>query len=145
VTRNREEEQHCMAYVEWCGLAAHTFPELAAIYHIPNGGARPYRVSAKGKRYSVEGEKLKRMGVKAGVWDYHLPVARVWEGVPYMGVWIEFKSKDGRLSKEQKEFGRLMRRLGHALLIVNDWEEAKLYTIKYLGMPQGAESVGRAN
>ena len=134
-----------MAFIEWCGLAAHTFPELNTIYHVPNGGARPYRVDAQGRRYSNEAKKLKRMGVKAGVWDYHLPVGRMLEGRWHNGVWMEFKSEGGSLTDEQKEWGRLMRDQGQYLCIFRDWEQAKMFLISYLGMPDGAETVGRAN
>lgn len=145
MVRNREEEQHCMAFIEWCGLASNTIPELKALYHIPNGGARPHSVNKQGRRYSVEAQKMKRMGTKPGVWDYHLPVARCWDGRLYAGVWIEFKSDEGRISEEQKEWCKLMKAQGYLLMVFEDWEDAKMFVVDYLGMPQGVGEVGRVN
>ncbi len=64
------------------------------IYHCPNGGSR----------MPIEAAKLVREGVKAGVPDLFLPLARE----DYHGLYIEMKVGKGRLSKKQKEWlGRL--------------------------------------
>lgn len=136
--------------MDWCNLQSNLITELKTIYHIPNGGARPahYRfnhATGKPQRVSVEGGKLKRMGVKPGVWDYHLPIPRQWEGTWYAGAWLEFKSKDGELSPEQREFAAAMGQNRHLMFVFKDWLDAKQFVVNYLGMPQGAENVGRTN
>lgn len=71
--------------------------ELA--YHVPNGGSR--------KGGAREGARLKAQGVKAGVPDICIAVARG----GYMGLYIEFKAtppNDAAVSKTQNEWlGRL--------------------------------------
>jgi hypothetical protein len=79
--------------IEWARLSEGKWPELALLHHIPNGGSRDIR----------EAKKLQRMGVRAGVADLHLPVARG----PWHGLYIEMKYDDGRLRKAQKGFLKL--------------------------------------
>ncbi len=140
--RNKEEEQHCCAYAEWCALQSNVIPELKLVYHIPNGGARPWqeRIGPDGRlvRYSTEGQRLRKMGVKKGVLDYHLPVGRYVMNVFKLGLWIEFKSQDGKLTPEQEAFKAAMEQQGHMVLVVRDWEQAKQATVHYLGFPEGA-------
>jgi hypothetical protein len=64
-------------------------PELKGLFHVPNGGARD----------KITGARLKREGVKAGVPDVLLLVARG----EYHGLAIEMKrQKGGVLSQNQK-------------------------------------------
>jgi len=63
------------------------------IYHVPNGGHRVKAVAAK----------LKAQGVRAGVPDLVLPMARG----GYFGLYIEFKAKppyDAEVSANQQAF-----------------------------------------
>ena len=76
----------------------------------------------------MEGRKLKRMGVKAGVLDFHL-------AVPcggYHGLWIELKVGKGRLSKEQVRF--IKRKLERGYLAIAVWghKAAQHVFINYL-------------
>ena len=83
------EEQEQAAVMEWAMLMEKQYPELALLFHIPNGADRHPAVAAK----------LKKQGVKAGVPDLFLPVARG----GFHGLWVEMKrQKGGRLSDEQK-------------------------------------------
>ena len=83
------EEEEQAAVIEWAMLMEKQYPELALLFHIPNGADRHPAVAAK----------LKRQGVKAGVPDLFLPVARG----GWHGLWVEMKRrKGGRLSDEQK-------------------------------------------
>jgi hypothetical protein len=66
-------------------------PQLRMLIHVPNGGARDV----------ITGAKLKASGVKRGVPDYILFVARG----EYHGLAIELKRlRGGTLSPEQKEW-----------------------------------------
>lgn len=148
MNRNREEEQHCIAFMEWCSMQSGVIPELKLIYHVANGGARPahYRFNNKTKkidRISVEGAKLKKMGVKPGVLDYHLPVPRVFMGVWKVSLWIEFKCKNGKLTDEQRDFAAAMEQQGHLVVVCFDWEDAKRLVVEYLGFPQAVVINGR--
>lgn len=85
------EEQEQVAVFEWISYNLNKYPELRFCLHIPNGGLRS----------KSEAVRFKRAGVKKGVPDILLPVAR--KG--YHGLWIEMKrQKGGHLSSEQKEW-----------------------------------------
>jgi len=73
---------------------------------IPNGGARSPRTAGR----------LKAEGVKAGVWDLFLPLARL----GYLGLWIEMKSDTGDVSPEQKKFRARVERAGFATLVCRE-------------------------
>jgi len=60
------ESQHQAALFRWAALATNTRPELRFLYAVPNGG---YRTAATAGR-------LRGEGVKAGVFDVSLDVAR---------------------------------------------------------------------
>lgn len=68
-------EQQCL--FRWAAFQSGRFPELALLYHVPNGGSRK---KAEAGRFRAE-------GVKAGVPDLCLPVARG----GFHGLYIELK------------------------------------------------------
>jgi hypothetical protein len=93
------------------------------LYHVPNGG----------KRNPREAARMKRMGVRAGVHDYHLPVAR---GC-YHGLWIELKplvkGRRPSVSDSQYEWRDKMRDQGYASsYIVHGWHNAIQIMLDYL-------------
>lgn len=61
-----DESGHQEALFEWAAYHMDCMPELEYMHHIPNGGKRDKRTAVA----------LKRQGVKAGVPDICLPVAR---------------------------------------------------------------------
>ncbi|MCP4544762.1 MAG: VRR-NUC domain-containing protein [Chloroflexi bacterium] len=75
------------AVIKWARDAEIIWPELALLHAIPNGGKREKKVAAR----------LKAEGVKPGVPDMCLPVARG----GYHSLWIELKTERGRLTAEQ--------------------------------------------
>jgi uncharacterized protein YcgL (UPF0745 family) len=100
-TGRTEHEEQCAVF-EWAGLMSNQFPELELMFAVPNGGVRPHKFSGsskKGDRYSVEGRKLKKEGVKKGVPDIFLPVPK---GV-YHGLFIEMKRRRGFSVKADQE------------------------------------------
>lgn len=83
------EEQEQIAVMEWVVLMEKQFPELALLFHVGNGGLRS----------KPEAVRFKRMGVKPGVPDLFLPVARG----GWHGLFVELKRQHGgRLSEDQK-------------------------------------------
>lgn len=100
--------EHAMqcAVIAKCQERAQTNPLYELIYAIPNGGYR-------GKS---QGGKLKAEGVKAGMPDLHLPVARHGRHSLY----LELKFGDGKLSKEQQWWIRRLRVEGHCVEVVWD-------------------------
>lgn len=96
------------------------------LYHIPNGG----------KRGMIEAAMMKGMGVRKGVSDYHLPIAR--KG--YIGLWIELKAPlphRSRITDEQRDWIQRMRSAGHAAFICLGCEEAMERIKWYLAESRG--------
>lgn len=93
--------------------------DLDLMYAIPNGGHRDIRVAVK----------LKAEGVKAGVPDICLPVAR---GGKH-GLYIELKRrKYGRLDSDQAKWLEALMREGYACAVCFGWEEARDVIEDYL-------------
>lgn len=85
------EDAEQMAVMEWAAYRLGMWPELRLLYHVPNGGSRN----------RIEAARLRAQGVKSGVPDLVLPVARV----GWHGLYIELKRrKGGRLSEEQRRW-----------------------------------------
>lgn len=114
------EAQEQAALIRWTAdpqsLILH--PELHLLFHIPNGG----------KRNPAEARHLKQMGVKAGVPDLCLPVAR--HG--FHSLWIELKTKKGRTSEAQDGWLKELAQQGHAVYICRGWADAAYTISSYL-------------
>lgn len=105
------EEQEQAAVMEWAMLMEKQAPELALLYHCPNGADRHPAVAAK----------LKKQGVKPGVPDLFLPVAR---GTAH-GLYIEMKrQKGGRVSEDQKAWMEALTQQGYVCVVARGAEEA---------------------
>jgi len=110
-------EQLCL--FRWAAYQSGAYPELDLLYHVPNGGSR--RKSEAGR--------FKAEGVKAGVPDICLPVAR--NGLH--GLYIELKrKKGGRTSKEQEQWIRWLDGQGYLAVVCKGWEEAANLIERYL-------------
>lgn len=120
--RHLEDNEQILLF-DWAALNIGRYPELEWMYHIPNGG----------KRNAREAARFKRMGVKPGVSDVHLPIPRG----KYHGLWIEMKSANGRVSSEQSRFLAAMRKYGHKTAVCYGWEEAVAVIEEYLGARGG--------
>lgn len=72
-------EQQCL--FRWAAYNRGRWPEMELMYHIPNGGTRS----------KSEAGRFRAEGVKAGVPDICLPVARG----GYHGMYIEMKRRKG--------------------------------------------------
>lgn len=90
------------------------------LFAIPNGGSRDAR----------EGANLKASGVKAGVWDLQLPIAR--HG--FHGLWIEMKYGDNDLSEKQTEWGNRMLLAGWKVVVAWTAYDAEKAIADYLGI-----------
>jgi len=90
-------------------------------HHSPNGGLRNAR----------EGAKFKRMGVRAGWPDVHLPYAR--KG--YYSLFIEVKRKvGGQLTDSQKYCLEELNKLGHLAVVARGADEAIEIIKQYFDM-----------
>jgi VRR-NUC domain-containing protein len=99
--------------MEWVRLQS-TIKRL--ILHFPN----------EGKRSPRYGKLMKDLGMRAGVSDLFIPMAR--HG--FIGAWIEIKTSKGIVSVAQKDFLSDMEQLGHFTTICRSIEEG-INTIKW--------------
>ena len=105
---------------QWAAdMARLKYPELALMHHIPNGGSRN----------KVEAARLKGQGVKAGIPDIFLPVARG----GYHGLYIEMKrQKGGIVSVDQKRMINALRLQGYCVQVCSGFQNAADFIEKYL-------------
>jgi len=113
---NENAEQE--ALFQWAAISEKAYPELRLLFHVPNGGHRHPR----------EALAFKRRGVKPGVPDIFLPVAR--HG--FHGLWIELKRKGGKKSKDQDAWLDALGKQGYAVFLCVGWEAAKQTILEYL-------------
>lgn len=114
------------ALMAWAALNAKKYPVLRWLHHVANGGAR----GNDSRTATIRGGALKAEGVKAGVFDLCLPVARG----GYHGLYIEMK-KPGKIkdtSPEQKEFGEFLTKQSYAWRVCDNWVMATETIEQYL-------------
>ena len=112
------EKEEQAALFQWAAVATYTFPELALMYHCPNGGSRN----------KIEAANLKNQGVKAGVPDIFLPAPRG----RYHGLYIELKAGNNKPTKTQARWLRELRKQGYAAYVCYGWQEARQVLVAYL-------------
>ena len=106
----RYEATEQEAVVEYCAYRG------IEIFAIPNGG----------KRNKIEAANLKRQGVKAGVPDLCVPVAR--RG--YHGLFIEMKYGKNKTTPSQDDWLNKLNREGYLAKVCNGYSEA-IELLKY--------------
>lgn len=104
------EEAEQIYLMNWIESAKKAYPDIEMIFHIPNGGIRS----------KTEAGRMKAAGVKAGVPDLFLPVAKG----PYHGLFIEMKVGDNKPTDKQKEWITRLRRNGYAAEVCYGWRKA---------------------
>lgn len=112
------EDDHQSALIGWAKRYTMPCGEKVAdyLYAIPNGGTRSAR----------EGARMKAQGVKAGVSDLHLPIARG----GFHGLWIELKApahgktKAGKPTQAQLDWLNKMAKQGHCTAVCIGWQAA---------------------
>ena len=102
-----DEQAHLFA---WAAMAQGTHPELALLFAIPNGGQRHPAVAAQ----------LKAEGVKPGVPDVFLPVARG----KFHGLFIEMKVRPNKPTAEQAQWIEVLRYYGYSAVVCYGAQEA---------------------
>lgn len=110
------------ALFNWLNIKHPAAAKLA--FHVPNGGHRVKAVAAK----------LKAQGVKAGVSDIVLPMARG----GYFGLFIEFKATpphDAVVSTSQHSFLQSVELQGYLAIVCRGLQEAMDVISGYMAMP----------
>jgi len=105
------EAQEQTTLFSWARMKLGKYPELRLLFAVPNGGTRDH----------IEAKHLKDQGVKSGVPDMFLPVARgLWHGL-----FIEMKrQKGGRVSDAQRRWLSDLERQGYRAEVACGWREA---------------------
>ena len=126
IAKANSEHAHQAALFCWAADNVDRYPELRWMHAIPNGGLRS----------KAQAGKLKAEGVKSGVPDVFLPVARGY----FHGLYIEMKKPalkpvrggKGGVSDEQTDFIQFARANGYAAAVCYDWNHAKNLICMYL-------------
>lgn len=98
------------AFFRWLRMMqAQRWPNLVC-FAVPNGGARD----------AITGARLRLEGVLAGVPDIFLAKAASGK----YGMFIEMKTKRGRVSERQRDLFPLLESAGYAVVVARGWKEA---------------------
>jgi hypothetical protein len=134
--KTRIEEQHQVAFVAWFRLQ---YPQYAKLLTLGSFGE-----NVGEKRMA----RLKQMGLTPGFPDLFLALPKRTElhkfkrklgvgmeefiEVEFVGgLYIEMKTKTGKVSTEQKEIHELLKKYHYKVDICRSWEEAKASIIDY--------------
>ena len=114
------EDGHPSAVMLWAQQESirARWPELALLYHVENERQCSPQQAAR----------RKRMGVKKGVPDLVLPVARG----PYHGLYIELKRPSGKPTEEQLWWLERLKSQGYVAVVCRGWEKARDVLMWYL-------------
>lgn len=116
------EHQIQSAIVRWAELQSGKYPALRLLFAIPNGGWRHMTTAAK----------LKAEGVRPGVPDLALPVAR--NG--FIGLWMEVKRGTmGRVREQQQLWAGALKGAGHSVHVVRSVDDGIACLKEYLNIP----------
>lgn len=116
------EGREQVALVRWIQIRHQA--AFAVTWHTPNGG----------RRDKVTAAKLKAQGVKAGIPDLQLAMARG----GYFGLFIEFKATpphDAAVSASQKEMVQLLTAEGYLAVVCKGMAAAMEQITAYLALP----------
>ena len=119
------EDQHQRMVVKW-GQQPEVrakYPELKLLHHIPN------------ERFCTpqQGRMLKLMGVRAGVPDLCLPVARG----KYSSLYLEMKAETGKTTPEQEWWIRELNNAGCYAEVCHGYQSAIRVLEWYLSLRKG--------
>lgn len=108
------------------GISVRRARGLKLLYHIPN----------EGKRSVSYGAALRRQGMKRGVPDLCLPVARG----RYHGLYIEMKAGRNKPTVDQQWWLEALERQGFRAVWCSGWEQAKEEISEYLNLKETEKS-----
>lgn len=118
IKRKPSEHQEQVALFTWAKWSEARHPELKWLFAIPNGGYRHIATAVR----------LKASGVKKGVFDIMLPVARG----GYHGLFCEMKVDKNKLRSEQEDFQQHLIKENYKQAVCYSMDEAKYEIVKYL-------------
>lgn len=114
--KEASEHAHQVTLIKEFERVSPQYSEL--LFAIPNGGKRSIKVA----------RELKLEGVKSGVPDMMLAVARG----GYHGLFIELKKIGGRANANQKKWQKQLREQGYKSEVIEGWYNALAVLMDYL-------------
>ena len=123
----KSETTEQIGLFNWAKMNEQYIPELKLLHHIPN----------EGKRSKSGGAILKAAGLKPGIPDICLPVAR--QG--YNALYIEMKYGNNKPTAEQREMISALRESGNKVSVCYSAEEAREVIRHYLQRAEGFDLV----
>ena len=116
--KQQHEAKEQEALFQWAHLQKNVYPDLEMLFAIPNGGSR----------HKLEAYALKRQGVKAGVPDMFLAVAKG----KYHGLFIELKAGSNKASDKQKIWIDKLKKQNYKAVICYGFDEAQNELLEYI-------------
>lgn len=117
-----EEDEQIALFAFLAKIASH-YPLLMLAYHSANGGYR----------HAATAGRMKAMGVKRGVPDICLPVARL----GFHGFYLELKFGRNKPTDEQTAWLNALSEQGYCVDVSYGWQEAAHKLVRYLGGEPG--------
>jgi hypothetical protein len=127
------EHSEQVQVIEWARRWEFQYPELGLLFAIPNGAALASHHDRRGRRFSPQASKLKAEGLRAGVPDLCLPIAR--QG--FNGMFIELKVGYNIPSPEQARYLDALAEQNYYAAVCWGAEEAILAIQAYLQIAPG--------
>jgi hypothetical protein len=132
-----EHDEQC-ALFSWAAANEAAHPELCMLFAIPNGAKLPYTRDGRGRTFSPQRVALVQEGLRAGVPDCFLAVARgVVGGKIFHGLFIEMKRKPNKPTLEQLGWIERLRKYGYSVVICHSAQEAINAIMAYLAQDGG--------
>ncbi len=126
-TATEHDEQ--VALFDWARrVGVRKYPDLAQMYAIPNGAKLKANRRRDGSRFSVEAAWLLAEGLRPGVPDIHLPIARS----GWHSLYVEMKSSTGELSDSQVDVIPQLVEAGNLVVLADSWTLAVTFLEAYL-------------
>ncbi|MDL2318203.1 VRR-NUC domain-containing protein [Eubacteriales bacterium OttesenSCG-928-A19] len=114
------EEQEQAALFEWADIQKCAYPELGLLYHVPN----------EGKRSPRTGARMRAAGLRKGVPDVCLPVAR--NGSHALYIELKSRRKGAKATPEQEDWIDALREQGNEAALCYGAAEAIQTIMRYL-------------
>jgi len=115
------EHDEQVALFDWAMVYQTEVPELAFMFAIPNQGG-------KGHSAMIRGRKMVKEGLKSGVPDIFLAVARG----KFHGMFVEMKVKGGRVTENQKIWLNGLTLEGYVCAVCFSFEQAQDAILDYI-------------
>lgn len=123
---NLTEHDEQVAVVDWLFLQSAKYPELDLAFAVPNGS-----MLGGGRVGAIRANRLKSEGLRPGTPDLMIPSARG----GYFGVFLEMKTKTGKLSENQEQFITKAEKYGYMCFVAYGADEAIEMLEGYLKKP----------